>query len=388
MPDAVHSVQFVNSEQAIPAELWAACFPPHIEGRWWYRVLEASGMHQQFEFLYALLLCNGQPIGIAPLFITRLEVEFLIPDALIPFLAWLGKMLPALSAPKALFVGCPNSDEGTVGLLPDTDRRAAFAALQAALEAEAARRNIGLIAWKDFPSSYDADLEWLASEAGLFRMTGFPGTMLTFKGPTKDDYFASLTSSRRTDLKRKLKRSGQVLEVDTEVVQNPDAATLAELHALFKQTRANAKTSFEELGLSFFEQIAREPVSHFIILRERATGKAVAFKLCFLLGEHAINKYIGIDYTRSKGWFPYFRLFDASIDWALAHGARTVQTGQTGYSAKLLQGHTLYPLTSYGKHRNGALQAICKLVTPRISWATLDGDLATYLVAHPDADQS
>jgi hypothetical protein len=386
MPDTNYSVRFVESEKAIPAELWAACFPAPLEGHWWYRALEASGLEHQFEFFYALLLRDGGPVGIAPLFVMDLEVDSLIPRALIPFLAWLGKVLPALSAPKALMIGSPCSDEGRVGLLPDADRRAAFSALQDAVEAEAQRRNVSLIVWKDFPASCDADLKWLAKRAGLFRMVSFPGMVLDLAGPHKDDYFASLTKSHRYDLKRKLKRSAQVFDLVVDVVQNPDAATIDDLYALFEQTRARAKTTFEDLNRSFFEQIAKEPVSHFVILRERATGRTVAFNLCFALGDCVINKYIGMDYSRPKDWFLYFRLTDATIDWALSRGAKFIQSGQTGYSAKLKQGHRLYPLTSYGKHRNAALHGICKWVVPRIGWATLDKDLAIYVKAYPGAD--
>ncbi len=386
MPDPVYSISFVDTEKAIPAELWAACFPPPLEGHWWYRVLEASGLEHQFTFFYALIMQDGNAVGIAPLFTMRLEVEFLVPDALVPFLAWLGKLLPALSAPAGLFIGSPCADEGTVGLLPGTDRRAAFLALQQAAEAEAARRGAVLVAWKDFPLACEDDLAWLAARAGLFRMVGFPGAVVDLPGPRKEDYLAALTSSRRYSLKRNLKRSAEAFDPIVEAVQNPDAATLDELYALFEQTRGRAKTTFEDLGRAFFEHVAREPVSYFIILRERDSGRAVAFKLCFLVGEHVINKYIGLDYSRPKSWFLYYRLFDAVLDWSLTCGARSIQSGQTGYSAKLAQGHRLYPLTAYGKHRNGALHAIIRLVVRRIGWATLDDDLAEYLRAHPDAD--
>lgn len=386
MPDASYSIRFVDTESAIPAELWAACFPTPLEGRWWYRTLETSGLEKQFEFSYALLLRDTEPVGIAPLFVMDIEVEFLIPRALIPFLAWLGKMLPALSAPKVLMIGSPCSDEGTVGLLPDADRRAAFSALQSAVETEAQRRGIPVVVWKDFPSQYDADLKWLAERAGLFRMVSFPGTQLTLAGPHKDDYFKSLTSTRRYKLKKKLKRSAQIFDPIIDVVQDPDAATIDELYALFEQTRSHAKTNFENLDRHFFEQIAKHAVTHFVILRERETGRAVAFKLCFEVGDHIINKYIGMDYTRPREWYLYFRLTDATIDWALSRGAKSIQSGQTGYSAKLEQGHKLYPLTNYGKHRSPALHGICKWVVARIGWATLDDDLATHVKAHAGAD--
>jgi len=346
MADPRYVISFVTTEKEIPAALWERCFPPPLEGYWWYRALEASGLEHQFEFLYALLVRDGVPVGIAPMFTMDIEVEFLIPQWLIPFLAWLGKMLPSLSAPKALMIGCPCADEGTVGLLPDTDRRAALAALHAAVEAEAQRRGAALVVWKDFPAAYDADLRWLAEGNDLFRMVSFPGTLLALPGDDKDAYYASLTSSRRYNLKKKLKRSAREFDPIVETVQNPDEATLEELYALFEQTRGRAKTSFEDLGRRFFAEIAKAPVSHFIILRERETRRAVAFKLCFLSEGHLINKYIGLDYTRPRDWFLYFRLTDAAIDFAVARGAKFIQSGQTGYSAKIEQGHELYPLTN------------------------------------------
>jgi len=379
------SVRFVPSEKDIPPELWERSFPPQLEGRWWYGVLEDSGLEDQFTFLYGVIEDDGRAVGVAPMFVMSIELDFLVPKALLPFLAWLGRMLPALSAPRGLFIGSPCSDEGAVGVLPGVDRRAALLALQRAVEAEAARRKAGLVVWKDFPESYDADLGWLAKEAGLFRMVGFPGTAFTVPDGTRDGYFAMFNARGRNKLKKKLKKSREAFDAVVEVVSNPDDATLDEVHALFRQTRAKAKTSFEELDRRFFARVAREPVAHFLILRERGTGKAVAFKLMFLLGDHLIDKYIGIDYSRPKDWFLFFRLMDEAIDWGLAHGARSFQCGQTGYSGKLEQGYKLYPLSVYAKHRNATFHRICAAVVSRIGWDTLDDDLSTYLRAHPEA---
>ena len=384
MPEQTYSIRFVSGADAVPADLWTSAFPRSLEGGWWFAALEQSGLEDQFEFFYALILHDGSPVGVAPLFAMRIEVEFLVPRALVPFLAWLGRIVPALSAPRGLFIGSPCSDEGAIGLLPGADRRQALLALQQALETEAARRDLSLIIWKDFPASYDADLSALAEALGLFRMVGFPGTMLRLPNGSKQDYFAALKSSRRHQLRKKLKRSMQSSALDVEVIQRPDARTLDEIVALFGQTRARAKTSFEELGRPFFERIAQEPVAHFIILRERQTGRAVAFQLVFALGDRVINKYIGIDYQTPSEWFLFFRLFDAAVDWALARGAKSIQSGQTGYRAKVEQGHTLYPLTVYARHRSPMLHGICRMVAKRITWATLDDDLATYLRAHPD----
>lgn len=384
MPEtAAFSVEFVASEQRIPDDLWPACFAPGQEGRWWFRLIESAGVGGQFEIFYALLRHNGQPAGIVPLFLMELPLAFIVPDSLVPMLAWIGKMLPNLSQPKILFVGSPCADEGTLGFVPSIDRRAALLFLQHAFEQEARNRRAMVVLWKDLPPAWDEDFAWLSAHAGLFRMTSFPGAVIDLPTGRKEDYFATLKSTRRNSLKKKLRLSAQNFDAEVEVVQHPDAATLDAIYALFANTRDRAPTQFERLDRGFFEAAARQPVSHFLLLRERGTRDIVAFMLCFDLGEVVINKYIGLDYARPADWFLLFRLIDAAIDWTLARGGRRLQSGQTGYSAKLGQGHRLVPLTNYGKQLNPVFQWIARLVTRRVSWETLDKDLAEYVKAHP-----
>lgn len=380
------AVDFVTSVRDIPETLWQCCFPPPLEGRWWYATLERSGLERQFDIFYAVLRRGAEPVGIAPLFAMQLRLEFLVPERLRFVVGWLGGLVPSLSRPRILFVGSPCAEEGAVGLLPGVARRAAFAALQRALDDEAARRRASVIAWKDFPASYDDDLAAIAADNGMFRMTSFPGTLIAPLPPTEDAYFAGLKATRRRNLRKKLRLSHDALVADVSVIQDPDAATLDQIFALFQQTYARADVSLERLDRRFFEAIAQQPVAHFVLLRERASGTLVAFMLCFDIGGHVINKYIGIDYTRPKGWFLFFRLFEAGLQWAIARGASAFQSGQTGYSGKLECGHRLIPLSILAKHRNRLLHRIGGAVARRINWSTLDPDLAVYLKAHPEGE--
>jgi predicted N-acyltransferase len=215
-------------------------------------------------------------------------------------------------------------------------------------------------------------------------MVSFPGTALHIPSGRKEDYFRAMRSSRRYNLRRKLRRSAESLDAVVEAVQHPDAALLDDIYDLFDRTRSKSDLSLERLDLRFFERISKEPTAHFILLRERQSGDLVAFKLCFEAGRNITFKYIGIDYDRPKDWFLFFRVFDAALDWALARGATFFQSGQTGYAGKLEQGFRLMPLTVYGKHRNGLMHWVCHLVAKRIRWATLDDELAEYVRAHPD----
>jgi hypothetical protein len=333
--------------------------------------------------MYAVLHQGDAALALAPCFLMNVPIELVVPPAIMPIFRLLGKIAPASQYQRTLFVGSPCSDEGTVGFLGPVDRRQALLALQDALQQKAWESNAPMLVWKDIPSELASDMEWLAAHCGLFPLTSFPGASMTLPGGTKEAYYAAMKASRRQKIRRKLRKSEEAVQLTVEVIHRPAPAVLDEIFALFMQTYAKAETKFERLNRRFFELIAEKPVSHFITLRD-PTGAVVAFMLCFALGHHLINKFIGIDYSRPREWVLYFRLWDAVVDWALAQGFSSIQSGQTGYSAKIELGNQLVPLTNYCRHRNPLIHFIYKKVAATISWETLDEDLAAHLAAHPE----
>ncbi len=372
------AVSFVDSQAEIPPALWEACLPPPLEGRWWYEALEQSGLEDQFVFRYALLREGDRPVGIAPLFLMDVPLELVVPQALWRLAKAVGRFFPSLLFQRTLFVGSPCADEGSVGLLPGVDRRAALQCLQRALDAEARRLRRPMLVWKDFPRSYAEDMGWLADETGLFAMTSYPGTLARLPGPAKEDYFAAMKGSRRRQLKKKLRVSAAAVAVDTALLQHPAEAVLSEIFGLFWKTYEHATTKFERLDKAFFTYMAALPQAFFLTLREAATGDLLAFMLCFDLGDRIINKYIGLDYSRPKEWSLYFRLWEAALDWSLAKGASAIQSGQTGYAPKMEMGHRLVPLTNYCRHQNRIIHRLYAAVAKSIAWRTLDADLGRY----------
>jgi hypothetical protein len=381
---APYSVRFVDKAAQIDGTLWDECFPPPLEGQWWYEALERSGLEDQFAFLYGVIYREAEPVGIAPAFAMNFPVSLVAPPALQSAIRWLGKVAPSVVFPKTLFVGSPCADEGRVGLAAGADKLAALGALQSALAAKARELDAALLVWKDFPASFAADLGSVAARQGLFRVTSFPGTVVDLPPGGRHAYFGAMKSSRRHVLKKKLKRSTASVDLDVAVLASPDEAVLDEVFALFWQTYAKAATRFERLNRRFFSIVAAVPVSRFIVLREKSAGQAVAFMLCFEVGGRIINKFIGIDYGRPRQWLLYFRLWDAAVDFALSRGADSIQSGQTGYAPKIETGHRLVPLTNYCAHRNPMVHAAARFLARQISWATLDDDLERYLKAHPE----
>lgn len=376
-------LRWVNSESAIPADLWLQCFPHPFEGRWWYQALEQCGIDDQFVFFYGIVSENGKPIAIAPAFLMDVPIRLVVPPALLPVVNLLGRVMPSLLYQRTFFIGSPCSDEGMVGMLPEVNRQAVLSCINQALQSKADELKAPMRVWKDFPKADQPALSSIAQTEGLFSLISFPGTVVSLPGKTKEGYLSSLKASRRNKLKKKLK-AANASPVLVETIQNPDEATLDEIFALFWQTYEKGTTKFERLNRKFFEIISSQSHSHYVVVRAEDTKQIVAFMLCFVLGEHVINKFIGIDYTQPKEWFLYFRLWEAAVDWSAQQGALSIQSGQTGYAPKIELGHDMVPLTNYCKHKNPLVHWVYAKVAATVNWDTLDDDLAIYVKAYPE----
>src|SRR5580658_235481 len=99
----------------IPASFWDQCYPPPLEGRWWYETLEQSGLELQFRFMYGVVRRDGVPVGIVPAFYMNVPMELVAPPWITPYLQVIGRLFPRVLFQPTLFVGSPCSDEGTIG---------------------------------------------------------------------------------------------------------------------------------------------------------------------------------------------------------------------------------------------------------------------------------
>lgn len=371
-------VTWVRHAAEIPPEIWAECFPPPLEGRWWYETLEKSALETQFLFLYALIHLHGVVVGVVPCFLMNVPISLVAPSGVAKLLDWMGAIIPRCKYQRTLFVGSPCSDEGTIGVVRDITIATIAPGLQAALQAKAQELRAPLIVWKDLPDRAAQELAALSPSLGLFKLLSFPGTCVSLGGTTFGSYLKTFNADRRYRLTKKLKRSAKMGRLETAVVQQPDAAMRQEIFRLFWQTYQKGKTKFETLTPAFFEHIALAPNSYFVLLRDPATGKLVAFMLCFHGGTRIINKFIGLDYTYTGDWFLYFRLWQAAVSWAMTAGGEEIQSGQTGYRAKYDLGHKLMGLTNFCKHRNPLLHWVFHRMARQVTWRTLDLELGLY----------
>ena len=383
------SLEWLNSESQIPQALWDSCFPAPYEGQWWYRSLECAHLEEQFTFTYGLISLNGEPIAIAPAFIMDVPIELVMPPIILPIVKLIGKVIPSFLYQRTFFIGSACSDEGHIGIDPivlkaqTVTQDDIFLCIQEAAETQAQKYNAAMLVWKDFPIMYHQTLASISKSKNLFPLVSFPSALLKLKGENADDYINSLKESKRYQLRKKL-RKALPAPLDVSIVHLPDNQTLHQLYRLFSRTYLKDKTKLEELTPEFFEFISREKEAHFIILRHQSSQEIVAFMLCFDLKERVINKFIGIDYDAPRDWFIYFRLWIEAVNWAYKIGAKTIQSGQTAYPAKIETGHEFVHLTNFCKHRNRFMHKVYKKVASLVNWDTLDPDLAVYLKAYPE----
>jgi hypothetical protein len=370
------TVRVVARADEVPPILWSEGFAPPVEGVWWYRGLEQSGLEDQFTFSYAIVEDEGRPVALAPMFIADIPIELVVPAEVMPLFRAIGVVWRGVMHQRTLFVGSPFSDEGTVGFAPGADRVAALIAIARAMNGLARKAGAWMLVWKDFPEAAKGEMEAMARAAGFFPAVSYPGTVAHFPSASMADYEMSLKPSHRHNMRRRRKRSAALVNLDVEVVQHPDAATLDAIYGLFRQTFEKSETQFERLDRRYFEVFAGLPEAWFVLLRAPDDHALVAFMLCLVSGDLVINKFIGIDYARPRDWALYFRLWDEAALWAMARGAKALQSGQTGYRPKVEMGHKLQPLFNYARHRNPLVHAVYALVGKQISWASLDPYLA------------
>jgi hypothetical protein len=318
-------------------------------------------------------------------------IELLTPPIFLTLRKLIGKVIPSFLYQRTFFIGSACSDEGHIGIDPqflknnEVTQDDIFLCVHEAAEKQAKKYNTSMLVWKDFPEAYHQALSKISKSKNLFPLIGFPSTLLKLEGREAEDYLASLIASRRYELRQKLKKSLSA-PLDVSVIHLPDNHTLHQLYRLFSKTNLKEKTKYEELTPEFFEFISREKEAHFIILRHQSSNEIIAFMLCFHLNDHVINKFIGIDYEAPQDWFIYFRLWIECINWSYKMGAKSIQSGQTAYPAKIETGHQLISLTNFCKHRNIIIHKIYKKLASFVNWGTLDQDLTIYLKAFPEEE--
>ncbi|MEO8856175.1 MAG: GNAT family N-acetyltransferase [Burkholderiaceae bacterium] len=260
---------------------------------------------------------------------------------------------------RTLFVGVTVSE-----YLPLPYSLEPAALLQDLLEGELGQRSKAhrLLVVKDIPidsplldASDNAQAHTLVDRlrhAGFTLLQGQALAWVPIDCPSEESYLASLSYARRKNIRRKL-RSRALLDIRVLGTGDPwlgDAGVRAELYGLYHAVYQQSETQFDLLTPSFFDAVLQDEHNRGCLFVYREDARMVGWNLCFECGDTLVDKYIGLDYHRSRELNLYVVSWMANLEHARRRGLKRFVAGWTDPQIKAELGarftftlHAVYP---------------------------------------------
>ena len=384
------SARHVASITHIARDDWDRLFPGRAEG-WDYFAACERAQPEDFSASALSAYAGDKPVAAVVLFRTEYRLDMSLEGGpLKPAIDWIYRNAPKLVVVPVLGIGSPLTEECPIGFAPELTpeaRLSAFRVLLDALDAHARDSKVPLLAIKDL---MDRDTPWADAPlkaAGFTRVATLPLATLPLPFKNEDEYLASLSSSMRSDLRKKMRRAEAEIEIRNSIDGIED-----EIVALFEETKAQRKTdygAFDEVPADYFREVMQAMPGRAQLMLMRVGGTLATFNIFLIEKERIIGKYVGMRYPLAREHNLYFVNWMATARLCMERGIPWLQTGHTSYQQKVRLGCQLKRSWIYFKHRNPLINPLFKLFGPQMAFDQMDPDLqslgssAPYLA--PDA---
>jgi hypothetical protein len=241
----------------------------------------------------------------------------------------------------------------------------------------AKQSNCQLAVVKDLPQASPLLLEednryaqWMASESraqGFILVQGQALAYVPIDFESQDEYLARLSSSRRKDLRRKL-RSRSALRVQRLPTGSHfhDPLLVRDYYRLYGEVFDQSDIQFDRLTPQFFQAVLRDERSTGIVFEYRleSDGTLVGWNLCYEQGGRLIDKYIGLSYPLARELNLYFVSWFENLAYALERRLTHYVAGWTDPEVKASLG-ARFTFTQHAVFvRNPLLRAIARRFSP------------------------
>lgn len=264
---------------------------------------------------------------------------------------------------RTCFVGCTTSeylplpngaDEAMVaGLLREHGRRCRLLVMKdIALESPLldVRANRGSAAFVD-----------ALQRNGFVLLEGMPLAWVAIDFPSIDDYLARLSSSRRKDIRRKMKARDRLVIRCVDTGDDWfDAAALQECYALYLNVHAQSEVHFDLLSKPFLDGLLRDRNSGGRMFLYFADDQLIGWNLCYVYEGKLVDKYIGFLYPQAREHNLYFVSWMYNLQYALDEGLSHYVAGWTDSRIKRYLGATVTPTWHAVWARNGLLRLVLR----------------------------
>ena len=370
------AVRHLPSITALPREDWDRLFPGRAEGWDYFHACEQAAP-EGFQASAMVVYAGDELAAAVTLFRTDYGLDLSLEGPLKPAVEWIHRNAPKLVVVPVLGMGSPLTEECPIGYQPamkEADRIAAFKALLRGMNDHAAQNKIPLLALKDI---MDRDTTWVDEplrEQGFTGVATLPLATLHLPFKSEDEYLASLSSSMRSDLRKKMRRASNVqFELRDSISDMEDTIT-----ALFEETRANSKVdygSFDEVPSTYFREVMRSCDGKAQVMLARVEDELVSFNISLAEPNRLLAKYIGMRYPAAREHNLYFVNWMAMVRHCIERGIPWMQMGHTSYRQKSRLGCKLKRSRIYFKHRNPIINPLFKLFGPMMAFDKMDPDL-------------
>jgi Acetyltransferase (GNAT) domain len=362
---------------------WSALFPSKAEGWDYFRACERA-CPADFSASAMGVWADDKLVAATTLFRTDYRLDLSLEGPLAPAGEWLHKNARRFVVVPVLGLGSPLTEECPLGFAPDLDANARFAAFDALLQgmdAHAKSENVPLLALKDIT---DGDAAWAHDplrQAGFTRVATLPLATLHLPFKNEDEYLASLSSSMRSDLRKKMRRANVTIEIRDSIEGIED-----EIVDLFEETKANRKTdygAFDDVPANYFREVMRAMPGTAQLMLCRAEGKLATFNIFLVEPDRIIGKYVGMRYPLAREHNLYSVNWMATARFAMERGIPWLQTGHTSYKQKVRLGCKLKRSWVYFKDRRALINPLFRLFGPMMAFDSMDPDLQALGEAAP-----
>lgn len=361
---------------ALPEAAWSRLFPGEVEGWAYYRACEAAPP-EGFKFAAIAVHRGDEVVAAAPVFTMAFRLDTPLQSSWKAASDWLTKHAAGLVTLKVIGLGSPLADKLHLGVAPalgSEETAAAIRCLLAGLDAYAKAQGAKVLAIKDLANAdlgiADAELKC----AGFTRVASLPVAVLRLPHASEADYLASLSSSTRKDIRRKLKAAQRVRIEYRDNIRGIEARVFE----LYEATRSHSSLDygdFEKMSPAWFSEIADNLGARAVWQLTWLDDRLVGFNLLLAEGERVIDKFIGLEYPLASELNLYAVTWMENVRWCLAHGVREMQTGQTAYTLKVRLGSDLDRSWVYFRHRSGFWNLLFKTFGPMMDFAAHDPEL-------------
>jgi hypothetical protein len=302
---------------------------------------------------------DGAPLFVAPFdLLTTADADLRRRVARLP----LQGMLKRLLTPRTCFAGTTVSEYSLF----------VAASEPAAVAADWARgpgRTYPLLIVKDLalesPLTSAGDRAWTARFVDAAREQGYlivEGQALAYVPidfTSTDEYLSRLSSSRRKNLRRKL-RSREHLEVAVVPTGDlfADDKVVDAYYVLFENVYAQSEVHFDKLTREFFADALREPGG--VVVTYRVDGKLIGWNLCYEHDGKLLDKYVGFVYPAARELNLYFVSWFVNLEYALSRGLTHYVAGWTDPEVKASLGARFHMTRHAVFVRNPILRAILR----------------------------